>query len=624
MVKKMTITFVVLAMVGSLSFAQSRNVVNERWVMPSNSNPVIYSNGNHDSKAVAPGQELFKTEYDYMQNNAIDNMMALYDLDADGDLDPLMTGMQRFNAGARQQRFAYIAFGAAPDNFSAFDETVGTSGSGTYGFGNMQVCVGGDLDGNALMFAHSNGNSWHSVIDLTNLVPVTPFPTVNIAGNFPSFVYLTDGTIIMNNTNAVYYSSSDYGATFDSLFVIGDGDPNFGSAFGANAPSEIPIWKSDDDAVIASVWAGDAGVAPANPDIVYWYGSTDGGATWGGLIAGVGSGTLPEYGQVINRNYAPYFTNFSQLNANVSDDGTTHIVINGYGEGVLPSTTDTVNVFPVLYWNSNHQDWIAVTDPLTEAPTDGFGNFVTGGTTTRLYSGNGIGQAYPNVSTSTDGRIVFVAWQGFEYTGAIGSSAWNIYPGDGGADSGPIYYLDLYYSWSSDFGVTWSDPAILKGDADVMEQDVYMARRIEFQGTTATVHYMYMEDVIPGAAIFTGQVAGQNSYSQDTRWLYDSFSWTVPGVGDDNIVVNDFTLDQNYPNPFNPSTTINYTLAERSAITLKVYDVLGNEVASLVNTTQEAGKYDVKFDASSLSSGLYIYTLNTGNFTSSRKMMLLK
>jgi Secretion system C-terminal sorting domain len=57
---------------------------------------------------------------------------------------------------------------------------------------------------------------------------------------------------------------------------------------------------------------------------------------------------------------------------------------------------------------------------------------------------------------------------------------------------------------------------------------------------------------------------------------------------------------------------------------LKVYDVLGNEVASLVNTTQEAGTHSVKFDASKLASGLYVYTLNAGDFTSSKKMMLLK
>ncbi len=106
---------------------------------------------------------------------------------------------------------------------------------------------------------------------------------------------------------------------------------------------------------------------------------------------------------------------------------------------------------------------------------------------------------------------------------------------------------------------------------------------------------------------------------------YYHFTTEIPVVGvDDNIIANNFNLEQNYPNPFNPSTTINYTLAERSAVTLKVYDVIGNEVATLVNSTQEAGKHNVKFDASKLSSGLYIYTINTGNFTSSRKMMLLK
>lgn len=622
MVKKLTISLIVLAMVGSLSFAQNNNLVKEKWVMPSDQNAVVHSSGNYNSPAVTPGEELFKTEYDYMQNNAIDNMVDLFDLDGDGVLDPLMTGMQRFSTGTqRTVRFAYSAFGAT-DNFSAFDETNVTSGSNTYGWGNMQVCVGGALDGSVLMFSHSNGSAYHSVIDLTNLAPVTPFPTVAVPGNFPSFVYLSDGTILMDNTNFIFYASSDYGATFDSLFFVGDGDPNFVFS-AANTPAELPIVKSDDGMYLATVGGFDGVFQSGNTDGLYWYGSTDGGATWGGLAAGKGSGTNPEYGQVINRNYAPYFTNFAQLNYNVSNDGVTHIVCNGYGEGTLPGTTDTVNTFPIYYWNSSAQDWMALTDPLTEAPGDGFGNVVTGGTTTRLYPGNGIGQAYPNVSTSDDGRVVFVAWQGFEYTGAIGSSAWNIYPGDGSAETGPIYYTDLYYSVSEDFGATWSAPGILKGDADVMECYPYLARRIAFVGDQATVHYMYQEDAIPGSGIFNGQVAGQNLLSDDTRWLYDSMTFTVLS-NDDEIIVNNFSLEQNYPNPFNPSTTINYSLSERSAVSLKIYDVLGNEVSSLVNTTQEAGKYDIQFNASGLSSGLYIYTLNAGNFTSSKKMMLLK
>ena len=96
-----------------------------------------------------------------------------------------------------------------------------------------------------------------------------------------------------------------------------------------------------------------------------------------------------------------------------------------------------------------------------------------------------------------------------------------------------------------------------------------------------------------------------------------------------NFTVSEFILEQNYPNPFNPSTKIKFTIPfvetrDRVSVRLKVYDVLGNEVSTLVNSTQEAGKHSINFDASKLASGLYIYTLNTGNFTSSKKMMLLK
>jgi hypothetical protein len=108
------------------------------------------------------------------------------------------------------------------------------------------------------------------------------------------------------------------------------------------------------------------------------------------------------------------------------------------------------------------------------------------------------------------------------------------------------------------------------------------------------------------------------------QYYHFSTEIVVPTSSVEPAIVNDFSLEQNYPNPFNPSTKINYTLAERSNVTIKVYDVLGNEIATLINTTQEAGAYDVNFDASQLSSGLYIYTLSAGNFTSSKKMMLLK
>ena len=90
------------------------------------------------------------------------------------------------------------------------------------------------------------------------------------------------------------------------------------------------------------------------------------------------------------------------------------------------------------------------------------------------------------------------------------------------------------------------------------------------------------------------------------------------------IVPNKFELSQNYPNPFNPGTTIRYSMPQQGNVTLKVYDVLGNKVATLVNETQSAGKYEVRFDASQLSSGIYFYQLKTDNYYEIKKMTLIK
>ena len=85
-----------------------------------------------------------------------------------------------------------------------------------------------------------------------------------------------------------------------------------------------------------------------------------------------------------------------------------------------------------------------------------------------------------------------------------------------------------------------------------------------------------------------------------------------------------FSLNQNFPNPFNPSTMIEYTIANAGFVKMKVYDVLGKEVATLVNQKQNPGSYNVLFDASKLSSGVYFYKIESGNFTQVRKMILVK
>ena len=85
-----------------------------------------------------------------------------------------------------------------------------------------------------------------------------------------------------------------------------------------------------------------------------------------------------------------------------------------------------------------------------------------------------------------------------------------------------------------------------------------------------------------------------------------------------------YSLLQNYPNPFNPSTFIRYQIPKSGFVSLKIYDILGNEVKALVNETKSAGSYEVKFDGSDLSSGIYFYQLKTNNYTATKKLMLLK
>ncbi len=96
------------------------------------------------------------------------------------------------------------------------------------------------------------------------------------------------------------------------------------------------------------------------------------------------------------------------------------------------------------------------------------------------------------------------------------------------------------------------------------------------------------------------------------------------GVGNENETVESYSLGQNYPNPFNPVTNIKFSVPKNGHATMKIYDVLGNEVATYLNEFINAGTYNVTVDGSNLSSGVYYYRLSAGDFTETKKMMLIK
>ncbi len=106
-------------------------------------------------------------------------------------------------------------------------------------------------------------------------------------------------------------------------------------------------------------------------------------------------------------------------------------------------------------------------------------------------------------------------------------------------------------------------------------------------------------------------------------WVFEYGGGTT-GIKNTHQLISNYKLEQNYPNPFNPSTTINYEVPSSGRVVLKVYDILGREVESLVNENKSAGKYSVSFNADKLASGVYFYKMQAGQYYSIKKMILLK
>ncbi|MBE0572401.1 MAG: PQQ-binding-like beta-propeller repeat protein [Ignavibacteriaceae bacterium] len=156
-----------------------------------------------------------------------------------------------------------------------------------------------------------------------------------------------------------------------------------------------------------------------------------------------------------------------------------------------------------------------------------------------------------------------------------------------------------YYAISNDGSLLWKMPL------DIAEQQV------DFTGTIADDGTLYLG--VHGA-----------SFIQNSMRTLIAIRDTVTSVKDENTMILDYNLQQNFPNPFNSSTNIRYTIPQSGRVTLKVFDLIGSEVLTLLDRYQESGSYDVIFQARDLASGIYFYTLASGNFTATKKLILLK
>lgn len=181
------------------------------------------------------------------------------------------------------------------------------------------------------------------------------------------------------------------------------------------------------------------------------------------------------------------------------------------------------------------------------------------------------------------------------------------------------------------------DIATRRGTLAPVSSNIHLAsgelthnNNIPMSGGTVTVQFNYTAPSTPVIDTLWSTGLATNS---DGGTSGDDWNWSISKritvilateVISNNSVISDFMLSQNYPNPFNPVTKFFYELPSPDFVIIKVFSSNGNEVALLVNKKQNAGKHNVTFDGSNLSSGIYYYEMTAGNFKQARKMILLK
>ena len=184
--------------------------------------------------------------------------------------------------------------------------------------------------------------------------------------------------------------------------------------------------------------------------------------------------------------------------------------------------------------------------------------------------------------------------------------------------------MTSFTSSVSQSGITlnWSTATELNNNGFEVEKsndgkNFYKVGFVKGAGSSTQNHnYSYFDNInVSGKTIFYYRLkqvdfSGASQYSNILTVQFD--------------MPRNFALSQNYPNPFNPTTMINYSVAKESNVTIKIYDVMGREVETLVNENKEPGNYEVNFNAQNLASGIYFYKMNAGDFTSIKKLTLLK
>jgi hypothetical protein len=430
-------------------------------------------------------------------------------------------------------------------------------------------------------------------------------------------------------TDYYIFKSSDYGSTWTLSDSLVKYLPKKGMAVGG-LDNPMIIAPNGNLAFVTTVYGvgGSAGVGnippigTANPDSarrIGYFLSTNQGTSWTWKDIGIGGQKIVAApGDTIYT----LFANFSQYSSMYDKNNKLHIVANGYSYKYLkPSNRNWLGTyFAVMFWDESTGIWKSVSRPVDAAPqyddTTSIWDY-TNYTYKRAY--NAFGFCYPNLAIDTASGVLFAGWEQPRYI--AGTVPTGTTPARLDTNwSGYVQY-DYWYNISYDGGTTWTGAQKLANsyNAFMPVANKYLTK----SGNTLSAYVAYMADTAGGCSLGTA-TTGLRSAVIPVDWVYQKIDFAATGVAGETNRPNTFALDQNYPNPFNPSTNFRFTLPMASEVRLSVFNILGQEVATVVNTSLTAGEHTYNFDASNLSSGVYFYRLTADKFTATKKMMLMK
>jgi len=412
----------------------------------------------------------------------------------------------------------------------------------------------------------------------------------------------TTNTIFAANQRAGVFTSTDYGDSWQL------------KSNGINASTSIQICFDKDETLYAASFMN--GV----------HRSSDYGETWELVVNGMTEFTqisvfATKDGYIITGTQDGYF-----ISTNRGDDWTkgasyTTNTIFRIEEDIKGNWYFAIWGGPFSRSTDKGQSWaIAISEFVFSIAVDSSGNIFAGTNSGRIYKStdNGLNWFYSDNGLTTGSTIMDIV---------VSPSGRTMFAG--------TYGNGMFKS--EDGGENWID--VSQGG---LEQKAVFAIRVRNEREIFASIFEEDEIYYSVSGGMNWLLVNQGMSSIETRnFVVDAKGYVYAGTKESvwrtktNTIITDtemeeylipenFYLSQNYPNPFNPSTRIQYTVSSRLFVSLKVYDVLGSEIAILVNEEKPAGSYEVEFDGSNLSSGIYIYRLTSGNFTASKKLILLK